>query len=152
MPAKPSLHRNEYRCTIEINQNGKYCVRIRASFARHAWVLSVYFLASSFDRAMKKLEQSLQFLQRHEERLWFWCVDRSDDPKLAEELLLEAGLRLDRRTEFPRKSASVAVPPERPVPAFALAPMRRGLADAVEVGRAVPPQVHAGRMQRAAGD
>src|SRR5713226_5783429 len=60
MATKQHVQRNEYRCAIEVNQAGKYCVRIRVSFARHAWVLSVYFLASSFDRAMKKLEQSLQ--------------------------------------------------------------------------------------------
>jgi len=129
--------RNEYRCAIETNQNGKYCVRVRAHFARHSWVLSVYFLASSFDRAMKKLEQSLQFLQRQEDRLWFWGVDRSDDPNLSAEMLREVGLHLDRRSEFPRKATSLSVPPDRPVPAFLLAPMRRGLAEAVETTRAV---------------
>ncbi len=137
MSTKHGLQRNEYRCAIEVNQNGKYCVRIRASFSRHSWVLSVYFLASSFDRAMKKLEQSLQLLQRQEERLWFWGVDRSDDPNLSGEMLREAGLRLDRRAEFPRKSASVSVPPEKPVPSFLLAPVRRGLASAIESSRAV---------------
>ena len=137
MPTKHTPQRNEYRCAIEVNQNGKYCLRIRASFARHEWVLSVYFLASSFDRAMKKLEQSLQFLQRHEDRLWFWGVDRSDDPNLSGEMLREAGLHLDRRAEFPRKSASVPVPPGKPVPAFLLVPLRRGLADSVENVRAV---------------
>ncbi len=137
MSARLSPQRNEYRCTIEVNQNGKYCVRIRAAFARHAWVLSVYFLASSFDRAMKKLEQSLQFLQRQEDRLWFWGVDRSDDPNLSGEMLREAGLRLDRRAEFPRKATSLSLPPERPVPAFLLAPVRRGLAESVESTRAV---------------
>jgi len=136
MPAKHSLQRNEYRCAVEINQNGKYCVRIRATFVRHSWVLSVYFLASSFDRAMNKLEQSLQFLQRQEDRLWFWGVDRSDDPNLSGEMLREAGLRLDRRAEFPRRSASVSLPPERPVPAFLLAPVRRGLAATLENSRA----------------
>src|SRR2546422_3703562 len=105
MAAKLSQNRNEYRCSIEVNQNGKYCVRIRATFGRHSWLLPVYFLASSFDRAMKKLQQSLQFLQHQEDRLWFWGVDRSDDPNLAAEMLREAGLRLDRRTELPRKAA-----------------------------------------------
>lgn len=129
MAQKATPRRNAYRCSIEINQNGKYCARIRASFARHDWVLPVYFLASSFDRAMKKLEQSLQFLQRYEDKLWFWVHDRTDDPNLANDFLKEAGLRLDRRAEFPRKSASAEVPPERPVPAFLLAPIRRTLAD-----------------------
>ena len=137
MSAKHSLQRNDYRCAIEINQNGKYCVRIRVTFARHSWILSVYFLASSFDRAMKKLEQSLQFLQRQEDRLWFWGVDRSDDPNLSGEMLREAGLRLDRRAEFPRRAASLSLPPDRPVPAFLLAPVRRGLAASVENTRAV---------------
>src|ERR1700722_2467984 len=82
---------NEYVCTIERNQNGKYSVRIRASFgagrrlesasrSRAGWNLPVYFLASSFSAAMKKLEESLQLLQRNEERLRFWGVERSDDP------------------------------------------------------------------------
>lgn len=125
-------HRNEYQCTIEVNQNGKYCVRVRAAFARKAWVLPVYFLASSFDRAMRKLEQVLQFLQQKEEGLRFWGVEYSDDPKISEELVREAGLRLDRRSEFPRRSSSVALSPEKPVPAFLLAPVRRGLAHSID--------------------
>jgi hypothetical protein len=129
-------HRNEYQCTIEINQTGKYCVRVRAVFARKAWVLPVYFLASTFDRAMSKLEQVLQFLQRKEERLWFWGVEYSDDPKFSEELVQEAGLKLDRRAAFPRRSASVALSPEKPVPAVLLAPVRRGLAHSIDSGRA----------------
>jgi hypothetical protein len=127
--------RNDYRCTMELNQSGKYCVRIRASFPRHHWVLNVYFMASSFVRAMKKLEESLQYLQRDEDRLWFWGVDRSDDPNLSEEMLSGAGLRLDHRSEFPRKSAAVHVPLNQPVAAFMLAPVRRHLADAVENAR-----------------
>jgi hypothetical protein len=130
-------HRNEYQCTIEINQTGKYCVRVRAVFARKAWTLPVYFLASTFDRAMSKLEQVLQFLQQKEERLWFWGVEYSDDPKFSEELVREAGLKLDRRAEFPRRSASVALSPEKPVPAVLLAPVRRGLAHSIDTaGRA----------------
>ena len=52
-PLRPSSIRNDYRCSIEKNQTGKYCVRIRVLYPRHAWTLAVYFLASSFDRAMK---------------------------------------------------------------------------------------------------
>lgn len=128
-------HRNEYQCTIEVNQTGKYCVRVRAVFARKAWVLPVYFLASTFDRAMRKLEQVLQFLQQKEERLWFWGVQYSDDPKFSEELVREVGLRLDRRAEFPRRSASLALSPEKPVPAVLLAPVRRGLAHSIDTSR-----------------
>ncbi len=136
MTTRFSAQRNDYRCSIEVNQGGKYCVRIRAHFARHDWNLSVYFLSSSFDRAMKKLEQSLQLLQRQEDRLGFWGVDRSDDPNLAAEMLREAGLRMDRRAEFPPKAGNLTVLPERPVPAFVLGPVRRGLAESLESTRA----------------
>lgn len=136
MAHKTPLKRNEYLCAIEMNQSGKYCQRLRVNFGRQDWMLSVYFLASSFDRAMKKLEESVQYLQRNEERLWFWAVDRSDDPNLAGEMLREAGLRLDHRAEFPRRLASMAVSPNRPVPAFQIAPLRRGLAESVSTLRA----------------
>jgi hypothetical protein len=130
-----SNHHNEYQCTIEVNQNGKYCVRVRAMFARKSWVLPVYFLASSFDRSMRKLEEVLQFLQQKEERLWFWGVSYSDDPKFSEELVREAGLKLDRRLEFPRRSSNVALSPEERVPAALLAPVRRGLAHSIDTSR-----------------
>jgi hypothetical protein len=133
--ARVSGIRNDYRCSIERNQTGKYCVRLRVQYPRHAWTLGVFFLASSFDRAMKKLQESLQFLQRNEERLWFWGVDRAADLGFSSEFLKEGGLQLDRRNEFPRKAASLSVEPERDVPAFALGPVRRGLAESVESGR-----------------
>ena len=137
MPARASAVRNDYRCSIEKNQGGKYCIRIRVHYPRHAWSLSVYFLASSFDRAMKKLEESLDFLQRHEEKLWFWGVDRAEDMGFSAEFLREAGMRLDKRTEFPRKAANLTLPPERAVPAFVLGPVRRGLAESVDAPRTV---------------
>ena len=127
--------RNGYRCSIELNQSGKYCVRIRVQYPRHAWSLGVYFLASSFDRAMKKLADSFRFLQRSEEKLWFWGVDRAVDLGFSAEFLKEAGLHLDRRVEFPRKAANLSLEPERDVPAFVLGPVRRGLAESVEFGR-----------------
>ena len=136
MPVRTTSVRNDYRCSIERNQSGKYCVRIRVHYPRHAWSLGVFFLASSFDRAMKKLEQSLDFLQRHEEKLWFWGVDRAEDMGFSAEFLREAGMRLDKRAEFPRKAANLAVVPERAVPAFALGPVRRGLAESVEPSEA----------------
>jgi len=71
MSARTSSVRNDYRCTIDRNQSGKYCVRIQARYPRHTWALGVFFLASSFDRAMKRLEDALDFLQRQEEKLWF---------------------------------------------------------------------------------
>ena len=132
-----STARNEYQCSIELNQNGKYCVRVKGKFGRTGWVLPLYFLASSFDRAINKLEQSLQYLQKREENLWFWGAHRSDDPNLTTELLSEVGLKFDRRAEFPRRAASVTVAPERPVAAFHIAPMRRTLAETMAPTRVV---------------
>lgn len=106
-------------------------------YPRHAWTLEVFFLASSFNRAMTKLEESLDFLQRNEEKLWFWGVDRAEDMGFSAEFLREAGLKLDRRGEFPRKATNLSVEPELEVPAFALGPMRRGLAESVEAPRTV---------------
>src|SRR5215467_10098526 len=135
MPVRTTLVRNDYRCSIEKNQGGKYCVRIRVHYPRHAWSLSVFFLASSFDRAMKKLEESLDFLQRNEEKLWFWGVDRAEDMGFSAEFLKEAGMRLDQRSEFPRKCTNISLAPEKEVPAFVLGPVRRGLAELVEAPR-----------------
>ena len=135
MNPKAGTRRNEYRCAMELNQSGKYCIRLRIHFGRHNWTLPVYFLASSFDRAMQKLGEAFQFFQRHEERLWFWCVERSDDPKLAGEFLSEAGLRLDHRGEFPAKSAGFSVLPDKPVAASHLAPVRRGLTETLAATR-----------------
>jgi hypothetical protein len=137
MATRTQTTRNDYRCSMERNQSGKYCVRIKVHYPRHAWTLGVYFLAGSFDRAMKKLEEGLDFLQRNEEKLWFWGVDRAEDLGFSAEFLKEAGLRLDRRLEFPRKAANLSVAPEKDVPPFALAPMRRGLAEALEMTRAM---------------
>jgi hypothetical protein len=134
MPIRTN-QRNEYQCTIEINQNGKYCVRVRAIFTRKEWVLPVYFLASTFNNAMRKLEETLQYLQQQEDRLWFWGVERSDDPNFSAELVKDAGLRLDRRAEFPRRASNVVLSPEQRVPAVLMAPVRRGLADSIDTGR-----------------
>jgi hypothetical protein len=131
----PNGSRNTYSCAIEVNQNGKYCVRVRATFARTGWVLPLYFMASSFVGAMKKLEQTLQYLQKREEALWFWGVHRSDDPYLAPELLSSEGLRLDRRNEFPRKRSEVLASVDRPVAAVQIAPLRRVLADSLVPAR-----------------
>src|SRR5579862_5435407 len=107
MPSRKSSVRNEYRCSIEKNQSGKYSVRLAVHYPRHAWTLPVYFLATSFDRAMKKLESTLDFLQHNEEKLWFWGVDRAEDMGFSAEFLREAGLKLDLRNEFPRKVATL---------------------------------------------
>lgn len=136
MPARTPVVRNDYRCSMERNQSGKYCVRIQVFYPRHAWKLGVYYLASSFDRAMKKLEESLDFLQRQEEKLWFWGVDRAEDLGFSAEFLREAGLKIDQRAEFPSRATNLSVVPEREVPAFVLGPVRRGLAESVDQPRA----------------
>lgn len=131
MSAKSNASGNRYLCAIEKNQSGKYDIRVRAVFSRDGWTLPVYFLASSFNAAMKKLEEALQHLQKSEERLRFWGVERTDDPNLAGELLTELGLSLDRRKELPRKVAEFAVGRDRVVPSSSLAAVRRRLADAL---------------------
>lgn len=134
---RTTVVRNDYRCSMERNQSGKYCVRIQVFYPRHAWKLGVYYLASSFDRAMKKLEESLDFLQRQEEKLWFWGVDRAEDLGFSAEFLREAGLKLDQRAEFPTRATNLSLAPEREVPAFVLGPVRRGLAESIEQPRGV---------------
>ena len=134
MSPKQTANANDYICAIERNQNGKYNVRVRAVFGvggQNRWTLPVYFLASSFNAAMRKLEESLHLLQKSEERLRFWAVERTDDPNLAGDLLEEFGLWLDRRGQFPRKAAELTVLRERSVPASMLAAARRILADSV---------------------
>jgi hypothetical protein len=84
---------------------------------------------------MKKLEEALQLLQKNEERLRFWGVERTDDPNMAGDILQDFGLWLDRRREFPRKIADLSVAAERSVPASMLAPVRRVLADSVSQER-----------------
>jgi hypothetical protein len=126
---------NEYFCAIEKTQNGKYNVRVRAAFPSAnesaPWTLRLYFLASSFNAAIKKLEESLQVLQKNEEKLRFWGVERTDDPNFAGDLLREFGLWLDRRHDFPRKVAELSVTRDRQVPASQLAHVRRTLADSI---------------------
>ncbi|HUA00162.1 MAG TPA: hypothetical protein VMB02_07520 [Candidatus Aquilonibacter sp.] len=138
MPPKSTARANDYLCAIEKNQNGKYNVRVRASFGGHdGWKITLYFLASSFNAAMKKLEESLQLLQKNEERLRFWSIERSDDPNVAGDLLQDSGLWLDRRRDFPRKAAELSVARTRAVPASMLAGLRRTLADSVADERPV---------------
>ena len=79
MTARTSAARNDYRCSIDRNQSGKYCVRIQVHYPRHAWTLSTYFLASSFDRAMKKLEGALDFSNARKKSSGFgaWIVPKT---------------------------------------------------------------------------
>ena len=85
---------------------------------------------------MKRLEEALDFLQRQKDKLWFLGVERAEDMGFSAEFLRQAGMRLDRRNEFPKRATSVTLAPEREVSASVLGPMRRGLAESVEVVRA----------------
>jgi len=62
----------------------------------------VFFLASNFDKAMKKLEESVDSCSATR-KVWFWA---SIAPRTwaSAPILREAGLRLDRRIEFPPKA------------------------------------------------
>jgi hypothetical protein len=124
---KTSGARNEYRCSLERNEAGKQTVRIRASFARQKWNLSVYFLATSRPQALRKLERVLRFLQLNEERLWFWGADRRDDPDFSADLLNDVGLKMDRRDEFPERFSVISLAADRPVAADQLDLVRRNL-------------------------
>src|SRR5437588_6976740 len=99
MAARISSVRNDYRCTIDRNQSGKYCVRIQARYPRHAWTLGVLFLASSFNRAMKRLEDALDFLQRQADEVWVWGADRAEEMGFWAGFLKDAGVLLDGRDE-----------------------------------------------------
>jgi len=131
MAVRYFAHRNEYRCAIERNHKGRFCVRIRADFGRLAQSVSVYFLASTVDRALKELEPAIQHLQREEERLWVWGTDRSAVSPVLDASLREAGLEQDRRTEFPRKCSLLQLSPGRPMPAHLFEQFIRGLAQSV---------------------
>lgn len=134
---KTSTARNEYRCSLERNQAGKQTVRIRASFARQKWTLSIYFLAPSRQHALRKLERVLSFLQLNEERLWFWGADRRDDPDFSADLLSDMGLKMDRRDEFPERFSLISLAADRPVAADQLDLVRRNLSQTREVIRAM---------------
>ena len=132
MAAKAGGRLNQYRCHLEKNQGGKYCARVRARFARRGWEISVYFLAAGRQHALRKLSQALGFLQENEERLWFWGVDRSDDPNFSAELLEEAGLKLDRRSEFPPRAPEIVLAPGGPIHPASLSVVRRSFPAARE--------------------
>lgn len=126
--AQGARGKNEYQCAIATNRGGKFEVRIRAEFGGGAWVLPAFYLASTLPAALKKLEEALRAMHRGEEHLRFWSVERSDDPKFTDELLGGLGLSLDRRREFPRVSARLEAPAEKPIPAAALRKLRTELA------------------------
>jgi hypothetical protein len=56
----------------------------------------------------------------------------SDDPNLADEMLVENGLRLDRRTDFPRRSAVIEVPVEKSITSSLLGEIQKKLAVELE--------------------
>ena len=128
--------KNVYQCAIATNRGGKFEVRVRAEFGGGAWVLPAFYLASTLDGALKKLEEALRAMHRGEEHLRFWSVERSDDPKFTDELLGGLGLSLDRRKEFPRVSARLEAVAEKPISTATLRKVRKELASPAASGRA----------------
>src|ERR1700687_5069682 len=57
MAAHTSAVRNDYRCSLERNQAGKYCVRIQVRYPGHDWTLGVFFVASAFAGSLKKIAE-----------------------------------------------------------------------------------------------
>jgi hypothetical protein len=126
---------NVYQCAIATNRGGKFEVRVRAEFGGGAWVLPAFYLASTLEGALKKLEGALRAMHRGEEHLRFWSVERSDDPKFTDELLGGLGLSLDRRKEFPGVSARLEASAEKRISAASLRKLRSELAAPAASGR-----------------
>lgn len=119
--------RNTYRISVEPNQAGKHEVRLEARFGESAWSLRVYFLSSTPERLLARLQNVLRYLQRHEEELWMWGSNASDRSLLFDELLREAGLELDRRKDFPRSAVVLAARPGEAFRPLQLAELKRKL-------------------------
>jgi len=80
----------------------QYCVRIQVHYPRHAWDLSVYFLAAPFDRAMEEIGTGAStFYNATRKKTLVLGCRRAEDLGFSAEFLKEAGLTLDRRQEFP---------------------------------------------------
>lgn len=121
--------RNTYRISVEPNQAGKHEARLEARFGESAWTLRVYFLASTPERLLARLQTALRYLQRQEEELWMWGSNPSDRSLLFKELLREAGLELDRRRDFPRSAVVVAARPGEAFRPLQLAELKRKLSE-----------------------
>lgn len=121
--------RNTYRVGVEPNQVGKYEVRLEARYGESGWSLRVYFLASTPERLLGRLQSVLRFLQRQEEELWMWGSNPSDRSLLFEELLRSAGLELDRRKESPRAAVVLTARPGEAFRPLQLAELKRKLGE-----------------------
>lgn len=99
--------RNRYRTSAEVNQAGKYEVRLEARYARRG-VLRVFFLASTPARVLSHLQNVLRFLQQREEELWLWGSSGGERNLRFEQLLREANLQADHRAELPRGAVEVS--------------------------------------------
>lgn len=124
---------NTYRVSTDLNQAGKYEVRVEARYPASGWALRVYFQAGTAERVIARLLSALRYLQRHEEELWMWGSNASDRSLHFEELLAEAGLSLDRRREFPRAAVVLSVRSGANFRPLQVAELKRKLA-----GRLVP--------------
>jgi len=134
----PNVYRNAYRCHVERNSNQRYEVRLEAHYGRADWTLRVFFLAHTPERALARMQAVLRFLQREEGKLCLWGADPADRELLFEELLANAlpdgaGLRLDRRRDFPRTAPSIVVPVGEPLTLLLLAELKRKVAARLEL-------------------
>lgn len=142
----PQASLNTYRISVEPNQVGKYEVRLEARFVERGWTLRVYFLASTPERLLARLQRVLRYLQREEEELWLWGSSPSDRTVLFDELLRRAGLELDRRKEFPRRPVVLTVRSGESFRPLQLAEFKRKLAARLaSIPRAVSRRLEAVR-------
>ena len=110
MPRK-SNHRNEYRCCIEMNQNGKYCVRIRAQFhGANGCFPSIFWRRRSIAPSASWSRRSNSCSgTRTACGSGAWTA--ATTPTYPRRCCAKSGLRLDRRAEFPRRTERLVVAP-----------------------------------------
>ncbi|MFQ5776932.1 MAG: hypothetical protein ACE5IP_02875 [Terriglobia bacterium] len=119
--------RNTFRINAEVNRAGRYELRVEARYAGTGWCLRVFFVASTPERLLSRLQSALRYLQRREEELWLWGSNASDRSLLFEELMHGAGVELDRRSEFPRAGVVLRARPGAAFRPLQLAEVKRKL-------------------------
>jgi len=103
--------RNDY-AAASTNQSGNTDVRIQVHY-RGTLGPGHFFLASSFDRAIEKLEEALDYSSAGRE-VWFWGVDRAKTWFLGG-ISERSRVAVGRRMNSP-EGTSVSLTPEREVP------------------------------------
>lgn len=119
--------RNIFRLNADVNRAGRYEFRLEARYAETGWCLRVFFVASTPERLVTRLQSALRYLQRQEEELWLWGSNASDRSLLFDELMRGAGVELDRRREFPRGGVVIQARPGEAFRPLQLAEVKRKL-------------------------